>query len=222
MVYDTFLMRIHITRIEGMPRPENMETARAVEDLLREQDCIPATIALLRGRMHVGLSARELEELAERQDVMKVSRRDLAYAVAMQRYGSTTVSATMVVAHRVGVSVFVTGGIGDVHRGAEESKHNSICGFPCYAVTDHYIVLFYVTIFIIRIHSCSMNMMMCISHGHLSGFDGTGTNAGSGCLCWCKIHFGYWNNIGISRDPRRVSVPVRTFPRSLLPKVGIR
>jgi pseudouridine-5'-phosphate glycosidase len=105
----------------GMPYPQNVETARKVEAEVRSAGAVPATIAVLRGRIHVGLAAEELEELGRAQGVMKLSRADLAIAVATGRTGATTVAATMICAHRAGIQVFATGGIGGVHAGAEES-----------------------------------------------------------------------------------------------------
>ncbi|MCT4657319.1 MAG: pseudouridine-5'-phosphate glycosidase [Cohaesibacter sp.] len=105
----------------GMPYPTNIETALMVEDIIRAEGATPATIAILEGAIHVGLEQNQLEALAQSKDVMKLSRADLAFALATGRTGSTTVAATMICAHRAGLSVFATGGIGGVHRGAEES-----------------------------------------------------------------------------------------------------
>jgi pseudouridine-5'-phosphate glycosidase len=105
----------------GMPYPANVETAVAVEDIIRSEGVTPATIAILDGVIHVGLEKDQLEALAQRTDVMKLSRADLAFALATGRTGSTTVAATMICAHRAGISVFATGGVGGVHRGAEET-----------------------------------------------------------------------------------------------------
>lgn len=105
----------------GMPWPQNVETAREVEAIIRARGAVPATIAVLDGRIQVGLSDAQLELLGRHPDVMKLSRRDLPYAVAMGRVGATTVAATMICAARAGIEVFVTGGIGGVHRGAPES-----------------------------------------------------------------------------------------------------
>jgi pseudouridine-5'-phosphate glycosidase len=104
-----------------MPYPANVETAVAVEDIIRSEGVTPATIAILDGVIHVGLEKDQLEALAQRTDVMKLSRADLAFALATGRTGSTTVAATMICAHRAGISVFATGGVGGVHRGAEET-----------------------------------------------------------------------------------------------------
>jgi len=105
----------------GMPWPQNMETALAVEDTVRKAGALPATIAVMDGRIQVGLDSARLEQLARSEDVMKLSRADLAFSVATGRNGSTTVAATMIVAEAVGIEVFATGGIGGVHRGAADS-----------------------------------------------------------------------------------------------------
>jgi pseudouridylate synthase len=105
----------------GMPYPQNVATARRVEAAVREAGAVPATIAVLDGNILIGLSDAQLEQLAQAKDVMKLSRADLAVAVALKRTGSTTVAATMICARRAGIEVFATGGIGGVHRGAELS-----------------------------------------------------------------------------------------------------
>ncbi|WP_019998464.1 pseudouridine-5'-phosphate glycosidase [Aureimonas ureilytica] len=105
----------------GMPWPRNLEMAREVEALIREQGAEPATIAVIDGALHVGLTDAQLEALAQTRDALKLSRADLAYAVAAKRTGSTTVAATMIAAKLAGVEVFATGGIGGVHKGAETS-----------------------------------------------------------------------------------------------------
>ncbi|APO67835.1 pseudouridine-5'-phosphate glycosidase [Rhizobium gallicum] len=105
----------------GMPYPGNIEMARSVEAIIREQGAVPATIAVIHGVLHIGLEPEQLEKLAKEKDVMKVSRADLAFAIAERRTGATTVAATMIAAARAGIKVFATGGIGGVHRGAEES-----------------------------------------------------------------------------------------------------
>jgi pseudouridylate synthase len=101
----------------GLPRPTNLETARAVESVVREVGCTPATIAILDGQLTVGLSNEELEFLATNTDIKKVSIRDLSIAVAEKWNGATTVASTCWIAHRAGLKVFATGGIGGVHRG---------------------------------------------------------------------------------------------------------
>lgn len=105
----------------GMPWPQNLETARDVEDVIRAEGAVPATIAVIGGRIRVGLTNEELTQLAQSPDAMKLSRRDLPFAIATGRLGATTVAATMICAHLAGIEVFVTGGIGGVHRGGHES-----------------------------------------------------------------------------------------------------
>ncbi len=105
----------------GMPWPRNLEMARSVEAIIRDGGATPATIAVIEGRLHVGLEDAELEKLAQTKDALKVSRADLAFAIATGRTGATTVAATMIGAHLAGIGVFATGGIGGVHRGAETS-----------------------------------------------------------------------------------------------------
>jgi pseudouridine-5'-phosphate glycosidase len=105
----------------GMPYPQNVQTAREVEQVIRDAGAVPATIALIAGRICVGLSDDQLERLGNAQDALKVSRRDLAYVLAEKKLGATTVAATMICAALAGIEVFVTGGIGGVHRGAETS-----------------------------------------------------------------------------------------------------
>jgi len=105
----------------GMPWPQNRDTARLVEQDIRDAGAVPATIAILDGLIHIGLDAPTLDRLAQAQDVMKLSRADLAVCLATGRMGATTVAATMICAHLAGIAVFATGGIGGVHRGAEDS-----------------------------------------------------------------------------------------------------
>jgi pseudouridylate synthase len=105
----------------GMPWPQNVETARLVEDVVRKAGATPATIAIMAGRIHIGLTDGELETLGQARDVAKLSRADLAHCLAAGRTGATTVAATMICAHLAGIQVFATGGIGGVHRGAEDS-----------------------------------------------------------------------------------------------------
>ncbi len=106
----------------GMPWPRNVETAQAVEAQVRAQGAVPATIAVVDGRLKAGLSAAQIEALGRPgADVRKASRRDLAVLVATGGTGATTVAATMIIAARAGIHVFATGGIGGVHRGAETS-----------------------------------------------------------------------------------------------------
>ena len=101
----------------GLPRPQNLETARRLEQVVREGGAVPATVAVLGGRLRVGLDDAQLARLAEGEGVRKVSRRDLAPAVARGEDGATTVAGTLWVASRAGLRVFATGGIGGVHRG---------------------------------------------------------------------------------------------------------
>lgn len=105
----------------GMPYPANVETARAVEAAVREGGATPATIAILNGQIHIGLQDATLEELGQASNVRKLSRADLAHCLVTGEAGATTVAATMICAHLAGISVFATGGIGGVHRGAEHS-----------------------------------------------------------------------------------------------------
>lgn len=105
----------------GMPYPQNVETARKVEEIVRRNGAVPATIAIIGGRIKVGLSEEELEFFGKSGDILKTSRRDLAYIVANKLHGATTVATTMIISEMVGIKVFVTGGIGGVHRGAETS-----------------------------------------------------------------------------------------------------
>lgn len=103
----------------GMPYPQNLEVAQEVEATVRANGATPATIAIVAGKVHVGLTEQELIAFAQLTDVMKCSRRDLAFATASKLNGATTVAATMIVAAQAGISVFATGGIGGVHRKAE-------------------------------------------------------------------------------------------------------
>ena len=105
----------------GMPYPQNIETALEVEAIVRQNGAIPATIAILDGSLCIGLNAQQLEYLGNTNDVWKVSLRDMPYVVSQKLPGATTVAATMRIASMVGIRVFVTGGIGGVHRGAEQT-----------------------------------------------------------------------------------------------------
>ncbi|KAJ3076778.1 hypothetical protein HDU98_000078 [Podochytrium sp. JEL0797] len=104
-----------------MPYPSNVETASAVESIIRSTGATPATIALLNGHVHIGLSSAELDRLGQSTDAVKASRRDLGVVLSKKWTGSTTVAATSLLAHLAGIKVFVTGGIGGVHRGGEDS-----------------------------------------------------------------------------------------------------
>lgn len=105
----------------GMPYPQNVQTARKVEQIIRDAGAVPATIAIMDGKICIGLSDDQLEKLGTAPDAIKVSRRDLAYVLSQRLLGATTVAATMICAQLAGIEVFVTGGIGGVHRGAETS-----------------------------------------------------------------------------------------------------
>lgn len=106
----------------GMPYPQNLQTAIQVENECRKQGAIPATIAILNGKIHIGLTEPQLETLAKLgTKCYKVSRRDLSYVISHCENGATTVSATMLIAHTVGIKIFATGGIGGVHRGVEQT-----------------------------------------------------------------------------------------------------
>ncbi|WP_039018090.1 pseudouridine-5'-phosphate glycosidase [Halocynthiibacter namhaensis] len=103
----------------GMPFPQNVETARRVEAEIRANGAVPATIAIMDGKIHIGLSDAELDVLGQAQNVAKLSRADLAAKLVTGGFGATTVAATMICADLAGISVFATGGIGGVHKGAE-------------------------------------------------------------------------------------------------------
>ena len=105
----------------GMPFPQNVETALAVNAAIRKAGAVPATVGIIGGRIKVGLSEEEINYLARAQNVVKVSRRDFPYVIANRLDGATTVAGTMIAAEAAGIRVFVTGGIGGVHRGAGES-----------------------------------------------------------------------------------------------------
>ena len=106
----------------GMPYPQNVETALKVEEIIRENGAVPATIAVIGGRLKAGLSKDEIEYLGRKgHEVTKASRRDLAVLVSRKADGATTVTTTMIIAHMAGIQVFATGGIGGVHRGAQQT-----------------------------------------------------------------------------------------------------
>ena len=109
----------------GLPRPDNLEVARELESIVREEGGVPATVAVIRGEPTVGLSDAELERIATSAEVPKLSARDLAPAVARGADGATTVASTAMLAHRVGIRMFATGGLGGVHREARESWDES-------------------------------------------------------------------------------------------------
>lgn len=103
----------------GMPYPQNVEMAKKTEQIIRDNGAVPATIAIIDGKIKVGLEEEDLELMATSKDVLKVSRRDLAEVLSKKLLGATTVASTMIGAHLAGIKVFVTGGIGGVHRGSE-------------------------------------------------------------------------------------------------------
>jgi pseudouridine-5'-phosphate glycosidase len=104
----------------GMPYPQNVETALMVEDAIRKEGAVPATIAVIKGKLKAGLTKEEIEYLGKKGPaVTKASRRDLPVLVAQNRDGATTVATTMIIAHLAGIKIFATGGVGGVHRGAE-------------------------------------------------------------------------------------------------------
>ncbi|HYX27756.1 MAG TPA: pseudouridine-5'-phosphate glycosidase [Pyrinomonadaceae bacterium] len=102
----------------GLPRPQNLQTAQRLEQIVREHGAVPATIAMLDGELRVGLTSSDLEMLANSDDIKKLSVRDLAIGAAQKWNGATTVASTIWTAHRAGIRVFATGGIGGVHRGS--------------------------------------------------------------------------------------------------------
>jgi pseudouridylate synthase len=109
----------------GLPRPENLEIARGIEEIVREEGAVPATIAVVEGMVRIGLDREGLETIATADDVVKCSARDLSVVMARRATGATTVAATATLAVRAGISVFATGGLGGVHREARESWDES-------------------------------------------------------------------------------------------------
>jgi len=105
----------------GMPYPQNVETARKVEQIVRDAGAVPATIAIIDGRLKAGITDDELEFFGKSDDILKASRRDIPFIVANKLNGATTVASTMIIAALAGIKVFVTGGIGGAHRGAQET-----------------------------------------------------------------------------------------------------
>lgn len=105
----------------GMPYPKNVETALSVEKIVRDNGAIPATIAIMDGMLKVGLTPEEIESLGKSHDVVKASRRDIPFILAKGLTGATTVASTMIIASLAGIKIFATGGIGGVHRGAQET-----------------------------------------------------------------------------------------------------
>jgi pseudouridine-5'-phosphate glycosidase len=122
----------------GLPYPQNREVALAMEAIIREQGAVPATIAVLGGALRVGLTASEIEHLATAPNVRKLSRRDIAACLAQRLDGATTVAATMLIAHRAGIRVFATGGIGGVHRqGISESANGRMGESANQQINEH-------------------------------------------------------------------------------------
>ena len=116
--FDTPIVALESTVIaHGLPRPKNLETAHSLENIVREGGATPATIALFGGEIYAGLTENQLENLAASDNVRKISRRDIAIAVAKKETAATTVASTAFIAHAAGINVFATGGIGGVHRG---------------------------------------------------------------------------------------------------------
>src|SRR5690242_7032528 len=105
----------------GMPHPENIDTALALEKIIRDNGAIPATMGIINGRIKVRLTREEMEFLASSKNIIKTSRRDIPFVVGMGLSGGTTVAATMIFAQYAGIRVFATGGMGGVHRGADKS-----------------------------------------------------------------------------------------------------
>ena len=105
----------------GMPYPQNVETARRVEEIVRETGAVPCTIAIINGRLKAGLTEEELKFFGTSDQIRKASRRDIPFIVANKLHGATTVATTMIIANLAGIRVFVTGGIGGAHRGAQET-----------------------------------------------------------------------------------------------------
>lgn len=105
----------------GMPYPDNVVMAKKVEQIIREQGAVPATIAIMNGKIKIGLTDEDLETLAKSKDAVKVSRRDMASVIAMKQLGATTVASTMICAEMANIKFFVTGGIGGVHKGYENT-----------------------------------------------------------------------------------------------------
>lgn len=126
-VQDAFAAGIPVVALEstiishGMPYPENIQTARDVEHIIAHNGALPATIGIISGKIHVGLTQEQMDFLATEQNILKASRRDLPVILAQRLHASTTVAATMICAQLAGIQVFVTGGIGGVHRQAEKT-----------------------------------------------------------------------------------------------------
>lgn len=143
----------------GMPYPENLEFAHKVEEIVRNEGAIPATTAIIDGKLKVGLNAEELELMCKGKDIAKASRRDVAVYIATKKTAATTVATTMLIADMAGVRVFATGGIGGVHRGAQETMdisadlqefaHTNVCvvSAGCKSILDIGLTLEYLETF---------------------------------------------------------------------------
>lgn len=105
----------------GMPYPANVETALNVCEIVRANGAVPATIGIVKGKLKVGMTEEEIEYFAQAKDILKISRKDIPFAVSEKKNGATTVAGTMIIANMAGIKIFVTGGIGGVHKGASES-----------------------------------------------------------------------------------------------------
>ena len=105
----------------GMPYPQNVQTAMQVEKIIRDHGCVPATIGIIEGTPIVGMSPEEIELFGKTKGILKVSRRDLPVVMSKKLWGATTVATTMIFANMAGIEVFVTGGIGGVHKGATQT-----------------------------------------------------------------------------------------------------
>jgi pseudouridine-5'-phosphate glycosidase len=126
LVSDKPIVALESTIIShGLPRPQNLQIAHEVESIIRQHGATPATIAIIDGIVHIGLANAEIEAIANRDDIAKASSRDLAIFIAQGKSAATTVAATAHLAARAGISVFATGGLGGVHRGASESFDES-------------------------------------------------------------------------------------------------
>jgi len=122
LLYNKPVVALESTIIShGMPYPENVKMAKKVEEIIKSEGAVPATIAIMNGKIKIGLTDKDLEELAKAKDVAKVSRRDIARILASSTLGATTVASTMILAEMAKIKFFVTGGIGGVHRGYEKT-----------------------------------------------------------------------------------------------------
>ncbi len=143
----------------GMPYPENVKFAHEVEEIIRAEGAVPATLAIMGGKLKVGLNAEELQIMCEAHDIAKASRRDVAVYLATKRTAATTVATTMMIAKMAGIKVFATGGIGGVHRGAQETMdisadlqefaHTNVCvvSAGCKSILDIGLTLEYLETF---------------------------------------------------------------------------